>query len=117
MSKTAPLFAAAALPPVKAGLLADLDVKCDAYARLAAERISKLKDLALVDAAITEVPNHQKKIVATLAVGGLALRIACLPQLLDRADALETLSADIRARVEPLAKSYRASLKLRQSAR
>lgn len=113
MSRTAPLFEPSALPPPKGGFLADLDVRCDAYARLAAARIAKLKDLALVDAAIAEVPNHEKKTVITLAVGGLALRIACIPQLLDRVDALAALPTDIAARVAPLAKSYRDSLKLR----
>lgn len=100
MTGTVPLFAEA-LPPLKRGLLADLDVEDDHYVLGAAVRIAGIGDLGKVEAAIAEVPNRFKKTVLTIAINGIALRIAQMQQLLDRKAALEALPADLRDMTAP----------------
>lgn len=106
MSRTAPLFDRAALPPSRRGVLADLDPQDVAYERLAAKRIAELKDLAKVDVVFAEVPAQFVKTVMTLAISGIAVRIARMKHLLDRRDALDALPDDIRQRAEPFVKSF-----------
>lgn len=99
--RTEPLFGEPPAPPAKKGVLGDLDVQDDHYEIDAAMRISELEDLGKVEAVIAEVPNQFKKTVLTLAINGIAMRIAKLPQLLERKAALEALPADIRDMVSP----------------
>lgn len=101
MTATVPLFAEAPLPPLKRGLLADLDVEHEHYELDAAVRIAGLEDLGKVEAAIAEVPNQFKKTVLTIAISGIATRIARMQQLLDRQAALDALPPDLRDMTAP----------------
>ncbi len=83
------------------GALEDLDPALPSYPRLAAARIAWLADLAAIEAALAEVPVNFRKMVETLTVTGVALRIAQTPRLLDRRAALDALPVDLRERAEP----------------
>jgi hypothetical protein len=99
--RTETLFPEPPVPPAKRGLLADLDVEDDHYVLDVAVRIAAIEDLGKVEAALAEVPNRFKKTVLTIVINGIALRIAQMPQLLERKAALEALPPDLRDMTAP----------------
>jgi hypothetical protein len=88
------------------GIFAGLNVDAPSFPRLAAQRIADLEDLADVRAALSNVPPGCYGVVETLALQGIAIRIARLPELEQRRAELRKIPEDLRGRVEPLLRSY-----------
>jgi hypothetical protein len=103
--RTEPLFPPPQAP-ARRGLLADLNPGDEHYELAVAARIAHLEALGNVETALAEVPNHFKKTVITLVVRAIGLRVAQMPQLLERQEALAALAADLRGLVEPYVKSF-----------
>lgn len=109
-----------AAPPavrVVAGMFADLDPTSVAFPRLIAQRIVAIPDLIELDQVLGFVPRDVYRVVETLALQGIAVRIAQIDARdntlaardaaleLRRAE-LEKIPEDLRGRVEAWVKSY-----------
>lgn len=89
------------------GFLSGLNVGSPDYPRLAAERIATLRTARELEEALAEVPRHFMQFVETLTVSALAIRVArALDPRIKGALMISEVPELLRARVEPLAKSY-----------
>jgi hypothetical protein len=92
--------------PPRRSLFADLDCGAASFPRLAAERIAMLEERAEIERALAKVPPETRTMVETLAVMGLALRIARLPELAARQAALAAIPEALSERVKAHVKRY-----------
>lgn len=67
----------------------------------AADIIAALHSAKEIEAAFSEVPRESMPVVETLAVVGIAQRIARMPLLLDRQAAIEALPEWLQLRTKP----------------
>jgi hypothetical protein len=93
-------------PPPARNRFSDLNREHSSFSRVVAQRIADLEDLADVRAALSDVPGGCYSVVETLALQGIAIRIARLPKLEQRRAELRKIPEDLRGRVEPLLRSY-----------
>lgn len=101
MSAQPGLFAEPPTPGRRRGLLAALNPEAASYARCAAELIARLEDAPAIERALQEIAPGKFDMVLTLAIMGMALRIAQLPELEARRYALSKLPPDIQLRAAP----------------
>ncbi len=88
-------------------IFADLNLEHPSFVIAAAQRIAALDDSAAVEAALAFLTNpFTRKMVETLAIGAMAMRIARLPDLEDRRIAMSRVPEGLLPRVAPLMKSY-----------
>lgn len=98
-------------------LFSDLNKDAESFPRLAADRIARLDDLRAVDKALGDVPREWYRMVETLALQGVAVRIAKIQPVHDTAEAralaleqrraeLGKIPEDLRGRVEEWVRSY-----------
>jgi hypothetical protein len=117
-----PGFDFALTPPVgtrppRRGLFADLDATAASFPRIAAERIVMLEERAEIERALDRLPPNFRAMVETLAIMGIALRIARMPELADRQAALDRMPETILERVRQHVKRYHATKPWRNAER
>jgi hypothetical protein len=95
--------------PPRRGLFSDLDCGAASFPRLAAERIALLEDREEIDRALAKVPPETRTMVETLAVMGIALRIARRPELAERQAAMQGIPDALSERVKAHVKRYYAT--------
>lgn len=97
------LFPTPAPPPSrrKRGIFDHLDSERPIYAVQAAAIIAGLPDLSKVERALAQVEPRDLQTVTTLALVGIAMRIAKLTTLAERRGLLSTLPPDFQRDCEP----------------
>lgn len=89
--------------------LGRLDFDSPRFPRDAARIIGALDARGDLEAALDEVPRDFRKMVETLVVSALAIRIACAPHLRIRELLLAEVPAELVPLVAPKAKSYQVT--------
>lgn len=104
-------------PATRPTFFSDLNASHESFPRLAAERIARLEDLANVDQVLADVPRDWYRMVETLALQAIAIRIAKIQPMHKSAAAiaaareqrrgeLAKIPEDLRGRVEAWVRSY-----------
>ena len=110
-----------------AGPFADIDPNEKCYQIRVAQRIAEVEDLGQVDRLVQDIPSQFFQTILTLALQGIALRIAQIEAKGDtdypreiarqrRREELAKLPADLQPRVEAWVKSYYATKPWREKA-
>ncbi len=93
--------------PAARGTYAGLNVEHESFPRLAAQRIVDLPDLGKLEQVLLDVPHAWYRIVETLALQGIALRIAKESDLETRRIELAKIpEGDLRDRVKAWLRSF-----------
>lgn len=104
-------------PATRPTFFSDLNSEHESFPRLAADRIARLEDLADVDQVLRDVPRDWYRMIETLALQAIAIRIAKIQPmhrsaiavaaaLEQRRGELAKIPDDLRGRVEAWVRSY-----------